>query len=117
MNVICLIVGIPVIRSIIASVNERGDNSPIPSNKYKYKEIAMFNLHLSVEQKKREGQELEAKNNESVLNTDLYSAGYFKGYIGAEPSQPEQHSYWSGYQIGCREYWAKKLGVVIPTEF
>ena len=77
----------------------------------------MFNLSLSVEQRKRERQELEAREVEASLNTDLYSAGYFEGYIGCEPSHPEQHSYWSGYQIGCREYWVKKLGVVIPTEF
>jgi hypothetical protein len=77
----------------------------------------MFNLPVSVEQSKKERQGLEAKNNESVLDTDRYSAGYFEGYIGCEPAHPEQHSYWAGYQIGCREYWAKKLGVEIPTEF
>lgn len=54
---------------------------------------------------------------ESELNTDLYSSGYFEGYIGAEPTQPENFSYWSGYQLGSREYWAKKLKVEIPTEF
>lgn len=77
----------------------------------------MFNLYISVEQQDRERQELDAVHNEASLNTDLYSGGFFDGLIGLEPSAPEQHSYWSGYQIGCREYWAKKLGVVIPTEF
>ena len=66
----------------------------------------MINSYLSVEQ----------VHQETELNTDLYSVGYFEGYIGCEPSHPEQHSYWSGYQIGSREYWAKKLGVKIPTE-
>ncbi|MEM8780559.1 MAG: hypothetical protein AAGF26_17185 [Cyanobacteria bacterium P01_G01_bin.49] len=80
-------------------------------------EIAMFNLHLSVDQANRERQELERIHEEAELNTDSYSVGYFEGYIGCEPSHPEQHSYWSGYQIGSREYWAKKLGVTIPTEF
>lgn len=77
----------------------------------------MTYLPVNIKQSNRERQGLEAKNNEPSLNTNLYSAGYFEGYIGAEPSQPEQNSYWSGYQIGCREYWAKKLGVEIPTKF
>lgn len=77
----------------------------------------MFDLRVSVEQKKQEQQGLDVIHNEAGLNTDLYSEGYFEGYIGCEPSHPEQHSYWAGYQIGSREFWAKKLGVVIPTEF
>ena len=77
----------------------------------------MFDLYTSVEQEKRERQELERIHEEASLNTDRYSVGYFDGLIGCEPSNPEQHSYWSGYQIGSREYWAKKLGVTIPTEF
>jgi hypothetical protein len=77
----------------------------------------MIDLRLSVEQEKRERQELEAREVEANLETDLYSAGFFDGIIGLEPSNPERHSYWSGYSIGYREYWAKKLGVEIPTEF
>ena len=77
----------------------------------------MFNSYLSVDQGNRERQGLEAREIEASLNTDWYSEGYFEGYIGAEPSHPEQHSYWSGYQIGYREYWAGKLSVEIPTEF
>ena len=68
----------------------------------------MINSYTSVDQDKRQRQE---------LNTDLYSDGYFTGYIGAEPTRPENYSYWAGYQLGSREYWAKKLGVEIPTEF
>ena len=77
----------------------------------------MINSYLSVDQENRQKQGLEERDIEAGLNTDSYSVGYFEGFIGAEPSHPEQHSYWSGYQIGCREYWAKKLRVVIPTEF
>ena len=77
----------------------------------------MINSYISVDQENRERQGLEAREIEASLNTDRYSAGYFEGYIGCEPSHPEQHSYWEGYQIGCREYWAKKLGVEIPSEF
>jgi len=77
----------------------------------------MFDLYTSVEQKNREQQGLEVRDLAAELNTDLYSDGYFEGYIGGKPSYPEQHSYWDGYQLGSREYWAKKLGVEIPTEF
>jgi hypothetical protein len=77
----------------------------------------MINVSTSLEQEKRERQELSRINEEYILDTGVYSEGYFEGYIGCEPRHPEQHSYWAGYQIGCREYWAKKLGVEIPTEF
>ena len=77
----------------------------------------MFDLYTSVEQSRREQQGLEARKVEASLNTDLYSVGYFDGLIGCEPSHPEEHSYWSGYQIGYREYWAGKLSVEIATEF
>lgn len=77
----------------------------------------MFNLHLSVDQGNRERQGLEAREIEANLETDLYSGGFFDGLIGLEPSQPEVHSYWSGYQTGYREYWAGRLSVEIPTEF
>jgi hypothetical protein len=77
----------------------------------------MTYLPVNIKQSKRERQEPEQTNQEYVLDTDRYSEGYFEGYIGCEPVHPEQHSYWAGYQVGCREYWAKKLGVEIPTEF
>jgi hypothetical protein len=77
----------------------------------------MFDLHLSVEQEKREKQELDRIHNEANLETDMYSEGFFDGLIGEEPSTPERHSYWSGYSIGYREYWANKRGVKIPSEF
>lgn len=77
----------------------------------------MFDIYTSVEQEKREQQALDAIHDEAGLNTDKHSAGYFEGYIGLEPSHPEDYIYWSGYEVGCREYWAKRLGVEIPTEF
>jgi len=77
----------------------------------------MFNLYLSVDQEKKEQQALDAIHDEAGLNTDIYSTGYFEGYIGMEPRHPEDHIYWSGYEVGSREHWAKKLGVEIPTEF
>ena len=77
----------------------------------------MINSYISVEQSNLEQQEIDRIHDEASLNTDSYSDGYFEGYIGAEPSHPEEHSYWSGYQLNSREYWAKKLGVEIPTQF
>ena len=77
----------------------------------------MINSYLSVEQEKRERQEIDRIHDEASLNTDLYSGGYFDGLIGDKPTHPEIHSYWSGYETGCREYWAKKLNVEIPTQF
>ena len=77
----------------------------------------MISSSTSVEQKNRERQELDPIHFEPELDTDLYSEGYFLGYIGAEPTRPEDYSYWSGYQLGHREYWATKLGVEIPSQF
>ena len=80
-----------------------------------------LNIALEQEQQQRLQECLTASqdqiHDEAGIETDRYSAGYFEGYIGCEPSHPEQHSYWEGYQIGYREYWAKQLGVEIPTEF
>ena len=77
----------------------------------------MFDLYTSVEQSRKEQQEIDRIHDEASLNTDLYSGGFFDGLIGLEPTHPEKHSYWSGYQTGYREYWAGKLSVEIPTEF
>ena len=83
----------------------------------KLKEIKMTYLHVSLEQSNLEQQELDRIHKEESLNTDLYSGGFFDGLIGLEPSKPEQHSYWLGYQTGYREYWAAKLSVEIPSKF
>ena len=75
-------------------------------------------LQPKQQQKSKNDLLLEAKqtSSEPELNTDLYSEGYFVGYIGAEPTRPEDDSYWSGYQLGCREYWGIELGVEIPSQ-
>lgn len=76
----------------------------------------MINLQVSVEQENRKRQQVETREAEASLNTDLYSGGFFDGLIGSEPLYPEIYSYWSGYQTGYREYWAGRLSVEIPTE-
>ena len=77
----------------------------------------MINSYLSVEQEKRDRQGLEEYEAESSRETDSYSLGFFDGLIGSDPLKPEKHSYWEGYQIGYREYWAGKRKVEIPSEF
>ena len=81
-----------------------------------------MNLNIALQKEQQQSVQdnllvVQKQKQEERLNTDIYSLGYFEGIIGLEPSQPEQHSYWSGYQIGSREYWAKKLSVVIPAQF
>ena len=76
-----------------------------------------MNIALEIEQEKRDRQGREAYEAESSRETDSYSLGFFDGLIGSDPLKPERHSYWEGYQIGIREYWAKKRKVEIPSEF
>ena len=76
-----------------------------------------MNIALQLEQEKRERQGLEEYEAENSRETDSYSLGFFDGLIGSDPMNPEKHSYWSGYETGNREYWAKKLKVEIPSEF
>lgn len=76
-----------------------------------------INIALAKEQEQRSQNDLTAVEAQIDLDTDLYSVGYFDGLIDAKPIRLEKQSYWEGYQIGQREYWAQKLGVEIPTEF
>ncbi len=75
----------------------------------------MTYLPVSVDEKKQPRQDRSSIELEENLDTDLYSGGFFDGLIGSEPLYPEKSSYWSGYQIGYREYWAGKLSVEIPA--
>jgi hypothetical protein len=77
----------------------------------------MIDFYLSLDQQNREKQDLDAIDDQASYQTDLQSGGKFDGICGLEPSKPEEHSYWDGYQLGLREHWAKKLNVEIPTEF
>ena len=77
----------------------------------------MFDIYLSVEQEKREKQDLDAITKKANRNTDLNSDGKFDGICGLEPNQIAEDAYWSGYCAGLREYWSKKLNVEILTEF
>ncbi len=74
------------------------------------------NIALRFEQQQRYDNDLAARDAEIENQTDLYALGHFDGVIGAQPTDIEQ-SYWEGYQIGYRQYWATKLGISLPTEF
>jgi len=67
-----------------------------------------LNITLEQDQQQRIENDLAAYHDqiheETELNTDKYSAGYFEGYIGMEPRHPQDHIYWSGYEVGIRKY-------------
>lgn len=73
----------------------------------------MLNIALELEQEQRISNGLAAIDEQVNQEKDLYSVGLFDGLIGCEPTSPEEQSYWEGYQIGLRQYWANKKG----TEF
>lgn len=74
----------------------------------------MIDSYISVEQEKREKQEPVAIEQQVKVHTDLYSEGWLDGLWGLEPSSPDIHLYWQGYQLGQREYWCKHRGLEIP---
>ena len=77
----------------------------------------MLNIALELEQEQRLENDKAAVESQISQETDLYDVGRFDGLIGSRPTGLEEQSYWEGYQIGLKEYWAKKLEVEIPTEF
>jgi hypothetical protein len=77
----------------------------------------MIDYYLSLEQQKREQQDLDAVHEQADKNASLSSEGRFDGICGLPPTQPQDYQYWDGYQVGLREYWTKKLGVEIETPF
>ena len=76
-----------------------------------------INIALATEQEQRLKNDSVAIEAEIDKETDYFSVGKFDGLIGGEPTRVEDRGYWSGYQIGLRQYWAKKLGITIATEF
>jgi len=77
----------------------------------------MIDYYLSLEQQKREQQDLDAVHEQADLYASLEAEGRFDGICGLPPTQPQDYQYWDGYQVGLREYWTKKLGVEIETPF
>lgn len=77
----------------------------------------MIDYYLSLEQQKREQQDLDAVHEQADLYVSLEAEGRFDGICGLPPTQPQDYIYWDGYQVGLREYWTKQLGVEIETPF
>ena len=95
-------------------VNERGAFSLILLNKHKrFKESAMFNIYLSLEQKNREQQGIEARDNEANYQTELNSAGEYDGVIGLEPDPQKwrELAYRSGFLTGIGRHYDQKYQI------
>ncbi|MDJ0717321.1 MAG: hypothetical protein QNJ54_24405 [Prochloraceae cyanobacterium] len=79
----------------------------------------MFNIYHSAEQEQRELQAIDELENLTDPNASAYSDGQFDAIIGAEPN-PEliiNKYYWSGYQSKQFEYYCRKYGIELETEF
>lgn len=77
----------------------------------------MLNIALELEQEQRLANDRAAIEAEIEKETDYFSVGKFDGLAGCEPTRVEELSYWEGYQIGLRQYWASKKGIQLETEF
>lgn len=76
-----------------------------------------INIALATEQEQRLANESAAIEAEIDKETDYYHVGKFDGLAGCEPTHIEKLSYWAGYEIGLRQYWANKKGIELETEF
>lgn len=76
----------------------------------------MINIALYFEQEQRYLDGLSAFYEEIDKQTDFHDVGFSDGIINCFPKTIEP-SYWSGYEVGLRQYWAQRLEIKIPTEF
>ena len=75
----------------------------------------MIDLYLSLEQDKKEQQDLEAINELADRNTDLESSGHWDGWLN-EPPQEEhwgELAYRKGYVIGITQHYDQKYHISI----
>lgn len=79
----------------------------------------MFDYYHSREQNCRELQDIDEWRNQRDPNVDAYSAGEFDSIIGLEPNREllTNQYYWSGYQSKQYQYYCKKYGIKLETEF
>ncbi len=80
----------------------------------------MLNYELQIDQQNRVKEAinaLEESVNQPEPPTELYSGGWFDGFIGEQPLHPELWDYWKGYSQGNRKYWCKQKGITLPEEF
>lgn len=74
----------------------------------------MINIALEQEQRYLDG--LSAFNAEIDKQTDSHDVGFSDGIINCFPKTIEP-SYWSGYEVGLRQYWAQRLEIKIPIAY
>ena len=75
----------------------------------------MIDLYLSLEQDKKEQQDLEAINELADRNTDLESSGHWDGWLN-EPAKEEhwgELAYRKGYVTGITQYYDQKYHISI----
>ncbi len=78
----------------------------------------MINSYLSVEQEKRERQEINLLQEEARRNTVLYTAGNFDGVIGIDPDPEKwgEDSYRSGFLSGVTRHYDEKYQMSLNNE-
>ncbi len=79
----------------------------------------MVNHYLELEQESRQLEALNATEIELDKQADLYGAGKFDAVIGAEPDPvlTANESYRRGYDESFWQFYYKKYGIQIATEF
>lgn len=79
----------------------------------------MVNHYLELEQESRQLEALNAIEIELDKQADLYGAGKFDAVIGAEPDPvlTANESYRRGYDDSFWQFYYKKYGIQIATEF
>ncbi|MDJ0726915.1 MAG: hypothetical protein QNJ38_17575 [Prochloraceae cyanobacterium] len=79
----------------------------------------MINYYLELEQEQRELEALNGIEEQLDKESDLYGAGKFDAVIGAEPDPvlTANESYRRGYDESFWQFYYKKYGIQIATEF
>lgn len=75
----------------------------------------MLDFYLSLEQQKREQQDLDAVYEDGDREGAV--DGRWDGLIGADPKLPQDNRYWFAYCDALRSVWLKKLGIELEEEF
>ena len=75
--------------------------------------------YLETEQEQRELEAINALQEELDKEADLYGAGKFDAVIGAEPDPvlTAKESYRRGYDDSFWQFYYKKYGIELETEF
>ena len=75
----------------------------------------MFDSYISLEQEKREQQDLEAINELADRNTDLESSGHWDGWLNEPPQEQhwEELAYRKGYVTGITQHYDQKYHISI----